>query len=130
MQVEFNANSCRKNISELQKIEIKLKRMTEQLMKVYAYYRISNDIVEREIAKKIHQEIVHLEREARNVSVMRKSLEKITGIYDKNESTLVLTAGFVSQRFVRKFEPPWKLPVVLKGHKHNGIDIVLYKEIK
>lgn len=130
MQVEFNANSCRKNISELQKIEIKLKRMTEQLMNVYAYYRISNDIAEREIAKKIHQEIVHLEREARNVSVMRKSLEKITGIYDKNENVLVQSAEGLNQRFAHKFESPEGLLINISGYIPERAILVLYKDLK
>lgn len=130
MQVEFNESICRKNIIELQKTEYKLRRMAEQLMTTYAYFRIRNDIVEKEVAKKIHKEISSLEREIRNVSVMAKSLEKIYEIYEKNETNLTQCAEDLNRRFLPKFGPVDIKSIVLLDHIPNGIDLVLYKDLK
>lgn len=110
MQLEFNSNVCRRNVYEMQTIEYGIRYQLAKLTETYRYYKTSEDIAERELARKMHREIAQLEQVLRNISVMRKSLEKITTTYESNEKQMT---GMVEWRFcIRPLPAPLK-PIYL-----------------
>lgn len=113
MQFEFNVNVCKSNAYEIQTIEYRIRLQLTKLTEVYGYYKISEDMAERELARKMHKEIVRLEQEIRDISVMRKSLEKLTTIYESTEKQLAqMTEGKAARFIIRPIPAPLK-PIYL-----------------
>ena len=130
MQFEFNASVCKRSIYEMEKIEYRLRCQLEKMTEIYYFFRNSNDTSNRKVANKLHKEILYYKDQIRSLSVMKKSLEKLTGIYERNENVLIQSAECLNRRFVHKLEPPGKLPIKITVHIPHGIDLVLYKELK
>lgn len=110
MQFEFNSKICRNAVCDIQTIENRIRYQLDRLTQIYNMYRISEDRSERELAKKMHKEMVSLEQEIRDVAVMRKSLDKLTSIYESNEKQV---AQMFDYRNI-KFNPPAILPGPVK----------------
>lgn len=125
MQFEINSGVCRNSVNDINTIEHKLRYQLERLDNIYTAFKISEDRAEKETAQKIKKEIMALEKEIYDISVMRKSLDKLTSVYERNEKQLTQMFDGKALRFLIPLTPAPIKPLYI-GRINPNMFIELY----
>lgn len=114
MQFEVNLNACSASACEMGKIEKRIKIEYEKLFRVFSFLASSDNISNRELAKKIRKELTEIENEIQRITVFRKSLEKIIDLYKNSEKYTLFKLEFTNNRFILPINPipPKPIPII------------------
>ena len=130
MQFEVNLNACSSSACEMEQIEKRIKKEYERLFKVYSFLASSDNISNRELAKKIRKELTAIESEIQKITVFRKSLEKIIDLYKNSERYTLFKLEFTNNRFILPINPIPPKPIPIINYLIPNLNFVFFTNDK